>query len=94
MKEWLRRRKWWHWLSGHGRPTVDPFEPRLFEIDLINRGYGKYTAAELTLQACSMVVTRCSCGDEWVFYALGMYEQFVPEGGVLDLPDPPFKRAD
>jgi hypothetical protein len=23
---------------------------------------------------------RCTCGDEWVFYAIGMYEVYVPAG--------------
>lgn len=26
------------------------------------------------------VLERCSCGDSWKFFALGMYEQYYPAG--------------
>lgn len=30
------------------------------------------------LAECSKVRERCDCGDQWLFFGFGLYEQYIP----------------
>lgn len=79
MHELLRRRKWAHWLAGHGWPKEAPFRPEELAEKLRAKGMDEPAVAlGLILSACTLV-DRCSCGDSWRVEALSMTEVFRPK---------------
>jgi acyl-CoA thioesterase len=59
----MNRYRWWHRLRGHQIGVVHPDFKDPHQMASL-----EYTK----------VRHRCTCGDEWIFYAMGMYETYQP----------------
>lgn len=80
--------RFWHWIRGHGRPKLVPFEAEAIYQELLAKGFTEETAKGFLLILATTPIDRCpGCGAEWSFSAMTFSETYRPEGGTLVIPD-------